>query len=305
MVALLAPFVPDPDAEISLLATAIIPILLASVVWSARRTLILLARILVIGAIQLSLARILELRERNTGVALSIVVVVAGGLIILLRRHTQLLEDERLGKIHEGHSAWLNSERERLEYAARFHLLFETALDGIFVADESQRFVEVNEAAGRQLGYTRAELLQLTIRDVSTRTSEDRSRLLAAVDDVGHVVIETRQRRKDGTIVPVELAVTRTEFHGRPAYLGISRDLTERLRTEEEKSRLMGQLHHAMKMESIGRLAGGVAHDFNNLLTAILGNAELALERLEDRTALREHLLNLQNAGRSGAALTC
>ncbi len=59
--------------------------------------------------------------------------------------------------------------------------------------------------------------------------------------------------------------------------LGISEDITERRRAEEEKTRLEAQLRQAQKMEAIGTLAGGIAHDFNNILAAIMGYAELAL----------------------------
>src|ERR1035441_3041337 len=61
---------------------------------------------------------------------------------------------------------------------------------------------------------------------------------------------------------------------------GISRDITEMRRSEEENRQLEAQLHQAQKLESIGRLAGGIAHDFNNLLTVINGYTGLELQRL-------------------------
>jgi signal transduction histidine kinase len=61
----------------------------------------------------------------------------------------------------------------------------------------------------------------------------------------------------------------------------LARDITGRKRAEEEKAKLQAQLQHAQKMESVGRLAGGVAHDFNNMLGAILGHAEMALEQAD------------------------
>jgi signal transduction histidine kinase/ActR/RegA family two-component response regulator len=74
-------------------------------------------------------------------------------------------------------------------------------------------------------------------------------------------------------------------------------DVTERRRLEEE-------LRQSQKMEAVGRLAGGVAHDFNNLLTAITGYGELALEKLDDGSAVREHVFEMKRAGERAAGLT-
>jgi two-component system, cell cycle sensor histidine kinase and response regulator CckA len=81
-------------------------------------------------------------------------------------------------------------------------------------------------------------------------------------------------------------------------------DVGDRLRSEEERRRLEAQLARSQKLESIGRLAGGVAHDFNNLLTAILGGVSLALGDLSERDPLRENLLDVQHAAESATGLT-
>jgi signal transduction histidine kinase len=81
-------------------------------------------------------------------------------------------------------------------------------------------------------------------------------------------------------------------------------ELAERRRQESEKERLQAQLLHAHKMESVGRLAGGVAHDFNNLLTTVMGNAGLALAKLEPGSETSARLKDIMRAADSAAALT-
>ena len=85
---------------------------------------------------------------------------------------------------------------------------------------------------------------------------------------------------------------------------GIILDNTQRKLAEQEAERLGVQLGQAQKMESVGRLAGGVAHDFNNMLSVILGTAELALEDVADEGPLRLDLLEIQGAARRSAGLT-
>ena len=81
-------------------------------------------------------------------------------------------------------------------------------------------------------------------------------------------------------------------------------DVTEYIRAEEAKEKLQEQLTQAQKMESVGRLAGGVAHDFNNMLGVILGHAELALERIDPADPLHDDLLQIQLAARRSGDLT-
>jgi PAS domain S-box-containing protein len=84
----------------------------------------------------------------------------------------------------------------------------------------------------------------------------------------------------------------------------IFQDITERKLAEAEREKLQAQLTQAQKMESVGRLAGGVAHDFNNMLSVIIGNAELALENMAPNDPLRDHISEIFSAARRSADVT-
>lgn len=86
--------------------------------------------------------------------------------------------------------------------------------------------------------------------------------------------------------------------------VGISMNITERKRLDDERERLSLQLQQAQKMEAVGRLAGGVAHDFNNMVAIILGYSEMILEELDPQQPFYSDLQEIQNAGQRSADLT-
>jgi nitrogen-specific signal transduction histidine kinase/CheY-like chemotaxis protein len=87
-------------------------------------------------------------------------------------------------------------------------------------------------------------------------------------------------------------------------FQGIARDITARKQAEAEKARLEGQLLQAQKMESVGRLAGGVAHDFNNMLGVILGHTEMALDHVDASDPICADLREIRTAAERSADLT-
>ncbi|MBD3278539.1 MAG: response regulator, partial [Candidatus Aegiribacteria sp.] len=86
--------------------------------------------------------------------------------------------------------------------------------------------------------------------------------------------------------------------------VGVFQDVTERREVEKEKRRLQQQLTQAQKMESVGRLAGGVAHDFNNMLSVILGHSDMVLDSLNQDDPLRASLREIHKAAQRSADLT-
>jgi PAS domain S-box-containing protein len=181
----------------------------------------------------------------------------------------------------------------------RYRLLFEATPLPIFVFDcETFRYLAVNEAAVRKYGYTRDELLRMTVLDI--RPPEDVARLKTILTKLEGNNLHTgvwRHRGRDGTVFEVEITTHALEFGGRRARLVVANDVTERRRLEE-------QLRQSQKMEAIGLLAGGVAHDFNNLLGVVLGATQLARRACVDGRPAEAFLEEIAAAAKRAAELT-
>ena len=115
---------------------------------------------------------------------------------------------------------------------------------------------------------------------------------------------EAIAQRKDGSQFPAHIVTTTMDLPDGRTTVGFVMDLSERKRAEEEKTKLEHQLQQAQKMESVGRLAGGVAHDFNNMLGVILGYAEIALDQIDPAQPLYDGLKEIQKAAERSANLT-
>jgi two-component system, cell cycle sensor histidine kinase and response regulator CckA len=119
--------------------------------------------------------------------------------------------------------------------------------------------------------------------------------------------IEYRMLAKDGHYKWIldQAKIVRWDSQGKPMRMcGTHTDITERKVAELDREKLQIQLNQAQKMESVGRLAGGVAHDFNNMLGVILGYTELALEQAEKNQPLHSALKEIQMAAQRSAELT-
>lgn len=184
------------------------------------------------------------------------------------------------------------------ESERRFRTLIEQASDALFVHDMRGNFLTVNQQACESLGYSRDELMRLTVADVDMNFDPEMlDALWQSLSDDESKIIESMHRRKDGTMFMVEVRVGRLMLEGEWAVLGIARDVTERKRLE-------AQLVQSQKMEAVGKLAGGVAHDFNNLLTVINGYSEQLLDVLDDGGVAYEQAQQVLRAGQRAATLT-
>jgi PAS domain S-box-containing protein len=116
--------------------------------------------------------------------------------------------------------------------------------------------------------------------------------------------MEQKFLRLDGTPIPVETTAVAIRFEGEDGHLVFVRDITRRREAEKERMNLEAQLQQAQKMESVGRLAGGVAHDFNNLLMAIMGYTELSRNVLGSNHRVSPYLDEILNAAERSAGIT-
>jgi PAS domain S-box-containing protein len=207
------------------------------------------------------------------------------------------------------------TERSKAEAAlrqaeAKYHALFDNAIEGIFQTTPEGTILAANPAMARMLGYESPEELIRERNDIARQCYADpkkREEFRSQIEKHGTVTgFEYECRRRDGCNIWVsENARAARDESGRVThYEGTMEDITGRKRAEKERQRLQEQLTQAQKMESVGRLAGGVAHDFNNMLQAILGNVALALEDIPPESPLRESLEEIQKAAKRSADLT-
>ena len=236
------------------------------------------------------------------------------GYLVAATENHLIVDEEERGLFAEmaGDFAYALSvmriEAAHRESESRFRSIVENAPEPIFIQTE-MRFAYLNPKALDLFGVKDARELLGTpvmerfhpdyheqIKNRIKRLNEDRQPVSE--------LLEVQFQRLDGSTVWVETTGQPIVYEGKSGALVFVRDTTARKRNEQEREKLQGQLIQAQKMESVGRLAGGVAHDFNNMLGAILGYTEMAMERVEPEEPLHVDLVNIHEAAQRSADLT-
>jgi PAS domain S-box-containing protein len=200
-------------------------------------------------------------------------------------------------------SAVAEREERLRESEERFRTMTESAADAVVTTDGKGNIVSWNRGAEAIFGHASEEVLGTPLarlvpgpfRDLQRRALEG-----IPASGEGRVLgtsVELHGVRRSGKEFPIELSLATWETRQGAFLTAIIRDVTERKQLEE-------QFRQAQKMESVGRLAGGVAHDFNNLLAVIAGHADLLEVELGPEHPLRRRIDVIQKAATHAADLT-
>ena len=200
--------------------------------------------------------------------------------------------------------------QQRLEQERSLLLsLIDNLPDFIYLKDRDSRFILANKAQAALVGMRDPkELVGRTDHDFVGKLLADRYRaddIRIMESGIGAANIEEPSEAAGGGLRKV--LTTKVPIFDAAGVVtglvGISRDITDITRAEEEHARLQEQLQQAQKMEAVGRLAGGIAHDFNNILTVITGYCELALEESRGNRTMEGNVEEIKRAARRASAL--
>jgi two-component system, cell cycle sensor histidine kinase and response regulator CckA len=199
------------------------------------------------------------------------------------------------------------ADNELRKSEERFKKAFYTSPDSININRLSDgMFISINKGFSDVTGYQEEEIVGKTSLDLNIwDDANDRAKLLEDLREIGKVEnLEARFRTKSGEIKHGMMSATLIDLEGVPHIISITRDITQRKHSEEERARLESQLFQSQKMESIGTLAGGIAHDFNNILTVIIGFSSMLQMSMKEDDPQRAYIDQVLASSEKATGLT-
>ncbi|RJP43897.1 MAG: PAS domain S-box protein [Desulfobacteraceae bacterium] len=194
----------------------------------------------------------------------------------------------------------ISEEKYRNIFENMQDVYYETSLDGLIL--EISPSIEAISSGQ----YRQADLIGRQMLDFYD-DAEERDRLITKLLETGSFSdFEILLRNRDGSLLPCSISAKLwRDDQGNPVkIIGSMRDITDRKKAGAEREKLQAQLTQAQKMESVGRLAGGVAHDYNNMLSVILGYTEMAMDQVDPKDQLYADLMEVYNAGKRSMDIT-
>jgi len=214
---------------------------------------------------------------------------------------------ETYQKLRENLDHVAQSREELRVSREQFRALVETTSDLVWEVNEKGRYSYVSPQVTKLLGYSPEEMLGRSPDEFMAEAAE-------APPDLKEIFlcgqpfagIERRIKCRDGSVMVMESSGTPffDGFGTCCGVRGIDRNITDRQLALEKQQQLQDQLIQAQKMESIGRLAGGVAHDFNNMLSVILGNIDLVMDEADPTMPSLVYFQEIKKAAERSAGIT-
>ena len=204
------------------------------------------------------------------------------------------------------------TERKRAENALkeseeRFSKAFRSSPAPIVITNiDTGKFIDANERWLRMTGYSWDEISGRTTFELGMwQDIEVRVELAAQLLREGTVKdFPCQIMTKSADVLDVLWSAELINLGGTKVVLSLVYDNTDKNIAKKEQEKLQAQLLQSQKMESVGRLAGGVAHDYNNMLGVIIGHAELAMLKMDEGSNLHGHLKEIMNAAQRSSELT-
>ena len=200
------------------------------------------------------------------------------------------------------------AEAAILEGEKRYRSIFETAPSMITSVNGDGVIEECNDRVREYLGYEKGDIIGQGMDTIIH--PEDLPMAFESLNEIMRFGSsrnkQYRMVQKDGEsiFVNIDSSALMGPDGAFERTICIIEDVTESKRVEEERAGLEAQLHHAQKMEAVGRLAGGVAHDFNNIITVVNGHAEMMLSSLDPADPMFVDVKEIKTAAERAAALT-
>lgn len=235
--------------------------------------------------------------------SLVMVPIIAGGRLagligfdMVREERTWTDDDIRLLKM-VGHMIFLTIKHKReVEWRVRFRAILNDAGESFLLINyEDGHFIDVNKTAEYLLGYSREELLTMSIQDINAsaqvQTPDLWKEFVKKIKDSGKPFLtQSTYKCKDNKVLKVEISFSCKTFAGEPYILALGRDISERERAKKLIELQQKQLIQADKMVSLGTMAAGVAHEINNPLSVAIGDLHLLKRDLCDITKYLNHI---------------
>ncbi len=178
----------------------------------------------------------------------------------------------------------LGRVREELEErSARLHAILDTAVDGIVTIDEQGTIESVNPAMERIFGHRREDLVGKNVKVLMPAPYKDehddylKNYLRTGIKKIIGIGREVLGLRKDGSVFPLEIAVSAVVLPSRRLFTAILRDISDRRAAEEQARLRLNELAHATRLLELGEMTTAIAHEVNQPLAAIVSFAEACL----------------------------